>query len=124
MMGSDGIFHAEGAVHPRQFGSAARLLGSCVREHNLFSLEEAVYKMTAFPAERFGLKDRGVIADGRFADITVFNPDTIDDPATYADPHQYAVGVSHVIVNGRPIIQAGEPLTSKPWPGRYLRFHQ
>jgi N-acyl-D-amino-acid deacylase len=65
-----------------------------------------------------------VIADGRFADITVFNPDTIDDPATYENPHQYAVGVRHVIVNGRAIIQAGEPLTSKPWPGRYLRFHQ
>jgi N-acyl-D-amino-acid deacylase len=123
MMGSDGIFHADGAVHPRQFGSAARLLGPCVRDHKLFTLEEAVYKMTAFPAERFGLKDRGVLAKGRFADIAVFNPDSISDRATYADPHQYAVGVAHVIVNGRPIIQDGTPVSlSKPLPGRYLRF--
>jgi N-acyl-D-amino-acid deacylase len=123
MMGSDGIYHADGVVHPRQFGSAARLLGPCVRKHKLYSLEEAVYKMTAFPAERFGLKDRGVIANGRFADITIFNPDTISDKATYANPHQYAVGVAHVLVNGRPIIQDGEPVSlSKPLPGRYLRF--
>jgi len=123
MMGSDGIFHPDGAVHPRQFGSAARLLGPCVRDHKLFTLEEAVYKMTAFPAERFGLKDRGVLAKGRFADIAVFNPDSISDRATYADPHQYAVGVAHVIVNGRPIIQDGAPVSlGKPLPGRYLRF--
>ena len=123
MMGSDGIFHADGAIHPRQFGSAARLLGPCVREYKLFSLEEAVYKMTAFPAERFGLKNRGVLANGRFADITIFNHDTIHDRATYADPHQYSMGVAHVIVNGRPIIQNGSPATlSKPFPGRYLRF--
>jgi N-acyl-D-amino-acid deacylase len=95
-----------------------------VHQHKLFSLEEAVYKMTAFPAERFGLKDRGVLADGRFADITIFNPDTICDKATYADPHQYSVGVAHVIVNGHPIIESGNPVASKPWPGRYLRFHQ
>jgi N-acyl-D-amino-acid deacylase len=79
--------------------------------------------MTAFPAERFGLKDRGMLARGRFADITVFNPDIISDKATYADPHQYAVGVAHVIVNGRLIIQDGAPVSlSKPLPGRYLRF--
>jgi N-acyl-D-amino-acid deacylase len=95
-----------------------------VRQHKLFSLEEAVYKMTAFPAERFGLKGRGVLADGRFADITIFNPDTISDKATYANPHQYSVGVAHVIVNGRSIIESGNPVASKPWPGRYLRFHQ
>jgi N-acyl-D-amino-acid deacylase len=94
-----------------------------VRDHKLFTLEEAVYKMTAFPAERFGLKDRGVLAKGRFADIAVFNPDSISDRATYADPHQYAVGVAHVIVNGRPIIQDGTPVSlSKPLPGQYLRF--
>jgi N-acyl-D-amino-acid deacylase len=99
-----------------------------VREHCLFSLEEAVYKMTAFPAERFGLKDRGVLDKGRFADITVFDPDGISDPATYAEPHQYAVGMAHVIVNGRPIIQEGAPdgasVSGKIWPGRYLRLRQ
>ena len=123
MMGSDGIFHADGAVHPRQFGSAARLLGSCVREHGLFSLEEAVYKMTAFPAQRFGLKDRGVIENGRFADITIFNPHTITDKATYTNPRQYAEGVSHVVINGVPIITEGEPTDlDNHFPGRYLRY--
>jgi N-acyl-D-amino-acid deacylase len=123
MMGSDGIFHADSAVHPRQFGSAARLLGACVRDHKLFSLEEAVRKLTSFPAERFGLVDRGVVADGRFADITIFNPATIADKATYTEPHQYAIGVSHVLVNGTPIIQDGKPTDlQKPLPGRYLRY--
>ena len=124
MMGSDGIFHPDGAVHPRQFGSAARLLGTCVRDHQLFSLEEAVYKMTAFPAQRFGLQDRGVIENGRFADITIFNPHTINDPATYTNPRQYAEGISHVIVNGTVIIQDDQAVTlEKPHPGRYLRYH-
>ena len=124
MMGSDGIFHPDGAVHPRQFGSAARLLGPCVRDHQLFSLEEAVYKMTAFPAQRFGLQDRGVIENGRFADITIFNPRTINDPATYTNPRQYAEGISHVIVNGTVIIQDDQAVTlEKPHPGRYLRYH-
>ncbi|MCB8943377.1 MAG: amidohydrolase family protein [Ardenticatenaceae bacterium] len=123
MMGSDGIFHADGAVHPRQFGSAARLVGPCVRDHRLFSLEGAVYKMTAFPAQRFGLRDRGVIENGRFADITIFNPHTITDTATYTHPHQYAVGVTHVIVNGVPIIREGQAADlHKSFPGRYLRY--
>ncbi len=124
MMGSDGIYQEGGAVHPRQFGSAPRLLGSTVRDHKLFSLEEAVYKMTSFPAERFGLKDRGVIENGRFADITIFNSDTIADTATYENPQQLAVGISHVIVNGVPIIVDSKAAEFDEMPGRYLRFHQ
>lgn len=126
MMGSDGIYFADGSVHPRVYGSGARLVGGCVRDQKLFSLEDAVYKQSGFPAARFGMKDRGVIRDGTFADIVVFDPDTIDDPATYENPHQPAIGVHHVLVNGVQIIAGGIPVDdlSLPLPGRYLRFNR
>ncbi|GAB5440924.1 MAG: D-aminoacylase [Fuerstiella sp.] len=124
MMGSDGILTEGGAVHPRQFGSAARLLGSCVRTKKLFSLEDAVYKLSGFPAERFGLTDRGVLKEGGFADVVVFDAETIADTATYQDPQQPAVGMHHVLVNGQCIIQDGTPLSLAELatlPGRYVR---
>ena len=126
MMGSDGIYFPDGIVHPRMYGSAARLLGPCVRDHKIFSLEEAVYKLSAYPAARFGLKDRGTLRQNNFADIVVFDPETIQDHATFEDPHQYSTGVEHVLVNGVSIIAAGSEVKdlAAPLPGRYLKFKE
>ncbi|MFN8488053.1 MAG: D-aminoacylase [Caldilineaceae bacterium] len=124
MMGTDGIYHPDSVIHPRQYGSAARVLGPCVRDRKLFSLEEAVYKLSAFPAERFGLNERGVLREGWFADLTIFDADEIRDRATFQDPHQVSAGMAHVIVNGVPIVCDGQPATDLParLPGRALRF--
>ena len=124
MMGTDGIFQPDSVIHPRQYGSAARLLGPCVRDYGLFSLEEAVHKMSGLPAERFGLKRRGLVREGWFADLVVFDSATIRDRATFHDPHQPSVGVEQVIVNGVPIIRNGQPVADlpTPLPGRALRF--
>jgi N-acyl-D-amino-acid deacylase len=126
MIGTDGIYFPDGVVHPRLYGSAARLLGPCVRQHRLFSLEEAVYKLSGFAASRFGLEGRGVLREGCFADVVVFDPETIADRATYADPHQYSTGVEHVLVNGVPIVSGGQPVESlpTPLPGRALRYRR
>ena len=123
LMGSDGIFFEEGIIHPRMYGSAARLLGPCVRDWKLFSLEEAVYKLSGGPAARFGLTDRGTIRPGSFADLVVFDPATVQDHATYANPHQYSTGIDHVLVNGVPIVTHGRPIDNRdtPCPGRALR---
>jgi N-acyl-D-amino-acid deacylase len=126
MMGTDGIYFPDGAVHPRMYGSAARVLGPCVRDYKLFSLEEAVYKLSGYPAARFGLKQRGQIKEGYFADLVVFDSATILDKATYQEPHQYSEGVDHVLVNGTPIITDGKAVEklNAPLPGRSLKFNQ
>jgi N-acyl-D-amino-acid deacylase len=125
MIGSDGIYFADGAVHPRMYGSAPRLLGDFVRR-GVLSLEEAVYKLSAYPAERFGLKKRGRIAEGYYADLVLFDPATVSDPATFDAPHRTATGIDTVFVNGVPIVNAGRPVDNlpSPLPGRYLRFRQ
>ena len=124
MMGTDGIYFPDGAVHPRMYGSVGRLLGSCVRDHHLFSLEDAVYKLSAYPSARFGLKDRGLAVEGAFADLVVFDPATVADRATYKNPHQFCAGIEQVIVNGVPIIRDGKEVKdlSRPLPGRALKF--
>lgn len=126
MMGTDGIYQPDSVIHPRQYGSAPRLLGPCVRNAHLFSLEEAVHKLSALPAERFGLKERGILQTGWFADVVVFDEAAIGDRATFAHPHQLATGVEEVIVNGVPIIRDGQPVTafSGRLPGRALHFKQ
>jgi N-acyl-D-amino-acid deacylase len=125
MLGTDGIYFADGRIHPRALGSTARILGPLVRERKLFTLEEAVRRMTSVPADRFGLVDRGVVREGAFADLVVFNPEAIADRATYSDPHQQSVGIEHVIVNGVPIVEGGKPVEDlgPEWPGRALRFN-
>lgn len=126
VMGTDGIFHEHSIIHPRQYGSAPRLLGHCVRDRALFSLEDAVCKLAAAPARRFGMRERGLLREGYYADAVVFNAATIADRATYENPHQVSVGVEHVIVNGRSVIQSGKPVAEfgDSYPGRVLKFQR
>ena len=126
MMGTDGIFFPDGAVHPRIYGSSGRLLGPCVRDHKLFSLDDSVYKLSGYPAQRFGLKERGLLKEGYFADIVVFDADEVRDLATYQNPHQYCVGIEHVVVNGAPIIANSKEVEDlgTVLPGRSLRYNQ
>jgi len=93
--------------HPRAYGTFARFLGKYVREEKLLPLEEAVRRITSLPAQRLGLRDRGEICEGAFADITIFDPAEIAGRATYAESHQPSAGILHVIVNGRPVIEDG-----------------
>ena len=106
-------------AHPRAYGTFARILGPYVRDEKLLSLEEAVRKMTSLAASRAGLGDRGTLRAGMKADVVVFEPGTVRDVSTYEDPHHYAEGVRHVLVNGVAALQDGA-LTGK-LPGRILR---
>jgi N-acyl-D-amino-acid deacylase len=121
--GSDGIWHPGGHVHPRVYGSAGRWLGRYVRDRKLFSLEEAVHKLSGKSAARFGLAHRGVIRENAFADVVVFDAATIADRATYEKPTDPCVGIDHVLVNGKLAIQNGQPASPSPspLPGRYLK---
>ncbi len=116
MIGSDGLPH-DSHPHPRLWGTFPRVLGHYCREAGLFSLEEAVHKMTGLSARTFGLNDRGVVREGAFADLVVFDPDSIEDRATFDNPKQAAAGIDLVIVNGREA-WAGGKLT----PQRSGRF--
>jgi N-acyl-D-amino-acid deacylase len=99
MIGSDGL-PTGGKPHPRLYGTFPRVLQQYVREQPVLTLEDAVRKMTSLPAAKHRLKDRGVLREGAFADVVIFDPETIEDVATYTDPCQYPAGISHVIVNG------------------------
>jgi N-acyl-D-amino-acid deacylase len=112
----------EGVPHPRGYGNNARVLGRYVRERNVIALEEAVRKMSSLPAAHFGFADRGVIAEGRAADVVIFDPATVSDTATYEKPHQMAAGFTHVLVNGIPVIEDGRTTAARP--GRVLRKRQ
>ena len=103
---TDGIIM--GRPHPRVYGSFPRILGRYVREQGVLSLEEALRKMTSLPAQRFGLLDRGVLRPGMRADVTVFNPDTIIDTATFQDPIRFPEGVEYVFVNGEMTVDRGK----------------
>jgi len=105
--------------HPRAFGTFSRVLGRLVRQDRALDLTTAVHKMTAMPARRYGLRDRGVLREGSFADITVFDPDLVLDRATFEDPFQASEGIRHVLVNGVPVLEDGE-LTRRR-PGKVLR---
>jgi N-acyl-D-amino-acid deacylase len=110
---------SESKSHPRGWGTFARILGHYVRDEKLLTLEEAVRKMTSRPAARVGLQDRGLVRTGMAADITVFDPATIHDVATFEDPNHYAVGVAHVFVNGEAVVSSGKITSARP--GRPLR---
>jgi len=101
-------------THPRAYGSFIRVLGKYSRDENLISLEEAVRKLSGFPASNLGLTDRGLLKEGYFADIVVFNPETVNDNATFENPLQLAEGVDHVWVNGTQVIENGEHTNAFP----------
>ena len=107
------------SAHPRAYGNFARLLGKYVREEKLVPLEEAVRRLSALPATNLGLADRGFLKPGQFADVVVFDPAAIADRATFEKPHQYAVGMKHVFVNGAPVLKDGEHTGAAP--GRALK---
>lgn len=105
---------AAGHPHPRYYGTFPRVLGRYVREEKLLSLEEAVRKMTSANSAKIRVYDRGVLRPGQWADVTVFNPDTIIDNATFEKPHQYATGVEYVIVNGKMVLERGKHTGARP----------
>lgn len=115
---AEGMF-LENNVHPRTYGSFARLLGKYVRDEKVISLEEAIRKLTSFPCENLGVKKRGRLRTGYFADLVIFDPATIKDNATFEKPHQYSEGVKHVVVNGVQVIKDGQHTGAKP--GRAVR---
>jgi N-acyl-D-amino-acid deacylase len=107
MIGSDGIPTIEGRPHPRLYGSFARVLGRYAREEKLFSMEQAVYRMTGFAAAKFGLKGRGLVRAGAFADLVLFDPAGIIDRGTFDDPKRLPDGIRAVFVNGRKAVDNG-----------------
>jgi N-acyl-D-amino-acid deacylase len=117
-MAPEGVF-LKSSTHPRAYGNFARLLGKYVREERLIPLEEAVRRLSGFPAQNLGLDRRGLLKEGMFADVVVFDPATIADRATYEEPHQYAVGMRHVFVNGVQVLREGEHTGALP--GRALK---
>jgi dihydroorotase/N-acyl-D-amino-acid deacylase len=110
MIASDGrlVELGDGHPHPRWYGTFPRVLGHYAREEGVLTLEQAVRKMTAMPAARIGLRERGQIRQGWHADLVVFDPETVIDRATFAEPHQYPVGIEWVVVNGRVAVADGE----------------
>ena len=117
-MAPEGVF-LKSSTHPRAYGNFARWLGKYVREEKLVPLPEAIRRLTGLPATNLGLKGRGFLKPGMFADVVVFDPATIADRATFEKPHQYAVGVRHVLVNGVPVLKDGEHTGATP--GRALK---
>jgi N-acyl-D-amino-acid deacylase len=124
MIGSDSIplYEGEGdrpgKPHPRTYGTFPRVLGEYARERRLFSMETAVHKMTGMAATRLGLRERGVVQPGYFADLTVFDPATVKDESTYAEPHRYPTGIPYVLVNGAVVVDNGRMGAARP--GRIL----
>lgn len=125
MVGSDGLAvdpggpSGSGHPHPRYYGCYPRLLGRYVREEHLLTLEEAIYKSTALVAETFGLADRGVVAEGKAADLVVFDPEAVIDRATFLEPQQFPRGIDTVIVNGTVVVDGGQHTGAGP--GRVLK---
>ncbi|MEY2409569.1 MAG: N-acyl-D-amino-acid deacylase [Verrucomicrobiota bacterium] len=108
----------EGVPHPRGYGNNARVLARYVRELHLLRIEEAVHRMTGLPAATFHFRDRGVLREGAWADVTVFDPAAVQDQATFEKPHQYATGFAWVLVNGVPVVKADQHTGARP--GRML----
>lgn len=114
----EGVFLTS-STHPRAYGTFARLLGRYVRDEGLMPLEEAIRRLTSLPAANIGIRERGRIEQGYFADIVIFDPERISDHATFEQPQQYATGVQHVFVNGVQVLDGGEHTGAMP--GRFVR---
>jgi N-acyl-D-amino-acid deacylase len=109
MFGADGgVSNGKGMPHPRTYGTNARVLGKYVREEKIISLEEAIRRMTSLPAQKFQLKDRGLLKEGMAADIVVFDENEVADKATFENPHQFSAGFKYVLVNGQLVIEEGK----------------
>ena len=106
-------------AHPRTYGNVARLLGKYVRDEKVITLEEAIRRLTSLPAETLKIAERGRLEPGYFADVAIFDPDTVADKATFQNPHQYSVGMVHVLVNGVPVVSEGKHTGATP--GRAVR---
>ncbi len=119
-IGSDGGVSVlgDGVPHPREYGTFARVLGRYVRERGVLTLEDAVRKMSSATAQRLGFTDRGLLRAGYFADIVILDAEQVRDRATFEDPHQYAEGVTHVLVNGVVVVDEGRHTGARP--GRVL----
>jgi N-acyl-D-amino-acid deacylase len=115
---SEGVF-LKSSTHPRAYGNFARLLGKYVRDEKVIKLEEAVRKLASLPCERLGIAQRGYLKKGYFADLVLFDPKEIADLADFQNPHQYAVGVKNVWVNGKLVLLNGEPTEERP--GRFIK---
>jgi N-acyl-D-amino-acid deacylase len=116
MHASDGAVRVkgEGVPHPRNYGTFPRVIGHFVRKRGVIPLEEAIRKMTSLPAQTLRLKERGIIREGLYADLTIFDKNTFEDKATFSNPHQYSQGLMYVIVNGELVIAKGEQTGSLP----------
>jgi N-acyl-D-amino-acid deacylase len=114
----EGVF-LESNPHPRAYGSFARVLGKYVRDEQVITLQEAIRKLAALPAQNMRIDRRGELRQGFYADIVVFDPDKIQDHATFIEPHQYATGMVHVFVNGEQVLKDGEHTGATP--GRAVR---
>jgi N-acyl-D-amino-acid deacylase len=114
----EGVF-LKSSTHPRAYGNFARVLGKYVRDEKLVTLQDAIRRMTSFPAGNLGLTDRGALKPGHFADLAIFDPATIRDNATFARPQQYATGMRHVFVNGVQVLKDGEHTGATP--GRFVK---
>jgi N-acyl-D-amino-acid deacylase len=117
-MAPEGVFLKQ-STHPRAYGTFARVLGRYVRDEQVLSLEEAIRKLSGLPAENLKLRDRGLLAPDHFADVVVFDPDQVQDHATYDDPHRYATGMRDVFVNGVQVLKDGDHTGALP--GRVVR---
>jgi N-acyl-D-amino-acid deacylase len=113
----EGVF-LQSMPHPRAYGNFARVLGKYVRDEKLLTLEAAIRKLTGLPATNLGLDHRGMLSEGYFADVVIFDPKTMNDKASYEKPHQYSVGMKHVFINGVQVLKEGEHTGEKP--GRAL----
>jgi N-acyl-D-amino-acid deacylase len=124
MFGTDGSGLAtegvlsKGVPHPRNYGTFPRVLAHYVRELGVLSLETAIWKMSGLPAQKLRWRDRGAVKRGYQADLVVFNPDTVQDMATYTHPHQYPQGIHHVVVNGTLVVH--DDAHTRARPGRVL----
>jgi N-acyl-D-amino-acid deacylase len=110
----DPVAWGDGYPHPRSYGAFPRVLARYVRELGVLTLEEAVKKMTSMAADQYSQEERGRIVEGAYADITVFDADTVQDTATYTDPHRYPLGIEHVLVNGEFVIRGGALTGNRP----------
>ena len=126
MIASDGMSLSPKGIlgkhkpHPRSYGTFPRVIAKYVREEELFSLEQAIRKMTSFPAQKLGLGDRGTLTEGFWADLVVFEPSAIKDTATYEEPSQFPLGIKYVIVNGVVVVSEGRHTDATP--GKVLRY--